>query len=250
MADSLAGLVLAAGGGTRLRPLTRLRPKALCPVGNVPLVDHAVAAVGRATDDVAVNVHHGRDLMEEHLRGRVHLSFEEDVPLGTAGAVGHLRDWVAGRGLLVVNADTWHGADLAAFAAGWDGERVVTLLHGPPGTRLTPGSRIVASLLPWAEAARLRPEPAGLYEVVWRPAGAEGRLEERSYDGPCIPCDSAAPYLAANLAASGGASVVGPGALVEGTIEECVVWPGGHVRPEETLVRAIRAHERVTVLVR
>ena len=46
MPDSLAAVVLAAGAGTRLRPLTRLRPKALCPVGDRPLVDHALDRVG------------------------------------------------------------------------------------------------------------------------------------------------------------------------------------------------------------
>ena len=42
MTDSVAGVVLAAGHGRRLRPLTRSAPKALCPVGNVPLVDLAM----------------------------------------------------------------------------------------------------------------------------------------------------------------------------------------------------------------
>lgn len=41
----LAGIVLAAGAGTRLHPLTALRPKALCPVGSVPLVDLALARI-------------------------------------------------------------------------------------------------------------------------------------------------------------------------------------------------------------
>ena len=40
--ESPAGVVLAAGLGTRLRPLTHLRPKALCPVGGVPLLDLAL----------------------------------------------------------------------------------------------------------------------------------------------------------------------------------------------------------------
>src|SRR5437899_7509029 len=109
--DPLAGIVLAAGAGTRLAPLTRLRPKALCPVGNVPLVDLAVDRVRRITPSVAVNVHHGRSVMERHLTGRVHLSVEPDVALGTAGGVGFLHDWIAGRPALVTNADAWLAAD-------------------------------------------------------------------------------------------------------------------------------------------
>ena len=58
--DELAGVVLAAGAGDRLSPLTRHLPKALCPVGMSPLVDHAIGRVRSATTDVAVNVHYGR----------------------------------------------------------------------------------------------------------------------------------------------------------------------------------------------
>src|SRR5262245_63276981 len=107
MADSVAGVVLAAGAGTRLWPLTLLRPKVMCPLGDRPLVDHAIDRFVGATDAVAVNVHAGRDLLESHLEGQVHLSFEDERPLGTAGALGHLRDWIAGRPVLVANGDTW-----------------------------------------------------------------------------------------------------------------------------------------------
>jgi hypothetical protein len=44
--------------------------------------------------------------------------------------------------------------------------------------------------------------------------------------------------------------VVGAGATVEGTIDQCVIWPGAHVLPTEHLTRAIRAHEHITVLIR
>ena len=55
----LAGVVLAAGLGTRLRPLTLVRPKPLCPVGDRPLLDHALDRMAAVAGDVAVNVHHG-----------------------------------------------------------------------------------------------------------------------------------------------------------------------------------------------
>src|SRR3954471_155012 len=107
MADSLAGIVLAAGAGTRLRPLTELRPKALCPVNNVPLVDLALARVAAATADMAVNAHHGRATLQTHIGDRAHLSIEEPEALGTAGALGQLRDWIDRRPVLVTNADAW-----------------------------------------------------------------------------------------------------------------------------------------------
>jgi NDP-sugar pyrophosphorylase family protein len=243
----LAAVVLAAGAGTRLRPLTWLRPKALCPVDNVPLVDLAVGVARTVTGHVAVNVHHGRAAMEAHLAGRVHLSIEEPQALGTAGALGRLRNWVDGRGVLTLNADAWHDADLAAFAEGWDGERVRVLTPDPA---FGPQTRVVASLLPWADVATLDPRPSSLYETSWQPAQEGGRLDVTQHEGRFFDCGTPARYLAANLAASDGRSVIGPGARVEGTVEESVVWPGAPVAPAELLHRAVRAAEHVTVLVR
>ena len=77
--DGIVGVVLAAGRGTRLRPLTRLRPKALCPVGNVPLVDLALERVRPAVEAVAVNLHHGRRTLDLHLADDVHRSVEADA---------------------------------------------------------------------------------------------------------------------------------------------------------------------------
>jgi NDP-sugar pyrophosphorylase family protein len=252
MGDSLtaviAGVVLAAGAGTRLRPLTDVRPKALCPVGNVPLVDLAVARVAAVAGDVAVNVHHGREALEAHLQGRVHLSIEEPVALGTAGALGALRDWLAGRPALVVNADAWTPGGVESLVEGWDGERVRLLLAGDD--RLRTSSRVVASLLPWAAVEPLQAEPVGLYEVCWEPWAARDALEVVTFDAPFVDCGTPGDYLAANLASSGGHSVVGDGADVQGEVVRSVVWPGTSVRAGERLVEAIRATDRVTVLVR
>ena len=253
MADSLAAVVLAAGSGTRLWPLTRLRPKALCPVDNVPLVDLAVERARTVTTAIAVNVHHGRMALESHLAGRVHLSIENDRALGTAGGVGRLRSWIDRRPVLVTNADAWlgHDVDLSGFVSGWDRERI-RLLVVPGGRRSDFGDRRYAgcALMAWRDVEPLPDEPAGLYERSWRGAYADGRLDLVDHDGPFFDCGSATDYLAANLAASGGASVIGQGAIVEGDVVESVVWPGGHVHGQEHLLRAIRTDDRVTVLVR
>lgn len=248
MESPVAGVVLAAGAGVRLRPLTSLRPKALCPVDNVPLVDLAIARLRTAVSDVAVNVHHGRAAMEAHLRDAVHVSIEAERPLGTAGALGRLRRWIDGRGALVLNSDAWCPGSLAGFVAGWDGERVRLLLVDTDS--LTPTSAVAAALMPWASVVGLVPEPSGLYEAIWAPQQAAGRLDVVRHHGPFIDCGTPSRYLAANLAASGGASVLDPSARVEGHVEECVIWPGATVRFGEWLRRAIRADDHTTVLIR
>ena len=247
MRDGLAGVVLAAGTGIRLRPLTLIRPKALCPVGNVALVDHALERVQPTVDAVAVNIHHGRRSLDAHLDPSVHRSFE-DRPLGTAGALGHLRAWLDGRDALVVNADAWCPGSLASFVDGWDRARVRLLLAGDDD--LHPTSGIAAALMPWTDIAELDAEPSGLYELSWRPAQDAGRLDTVRHDGPFVDCGTPEQYLAANLAVSEGQSVIGDGAVVDGTIERCVVWAGAVVERSEHLVDTIRADHRVTVLVR
>jgi NDP-sugar pyrophosphorylase family protein len=254
----VCAVILAAGEGARLRPLTRLRPKALCPVGDVPLVDlglaRAASAVELGVGAVAVNASHARAALEAHLDGLAYISAEpEDEPdLGTAGALAWMRDWIAGRGVLVLNGDTWAPGDLGPFVADWDRTRVRILVAGDDQLRPPdrPSSPIVAACMPWPEVARLTPVPSGLWEVSWRDRMAEGAVEVVRWDGPFIDCGTPARYLAANLAASGGAPVVGAGAEVAGTLERAVVWPGARVRRGERLVDAIRADDGMTVLVR
>jgi N-acetyl-alpha-D-muramate 1-phosphate uridylyltransferase len=254
MADSLAGIVLAAGGGTRLLPLTRVLPKALCPVGDVPLVDRSpdvLAGVlgGASADRVAVNLHHGRPALEDHLAGRVHLSPEEAL-LGTAGALGGLRTWISGRDVVVLNADHVSGVDLAAAVETWDREVIRLVAAGSPPD-LDPSLRLCAALMPWWALRDLAAEPSGLFRTVWAPAASRGVLEVHGVgEVPWFDCGTPRSYLAANLWTSGGATVVGAGARLAGTAERSVLWPDTEVHPDERLVSAIRASDRVTVLVR
>ena len=268
--SELAGIVLAAGLGTRLRPLTDLRPKALCPVGNVALVDAAIDRVGGVTGDVAVNVHAGREAMERHFPraapragvAPVQLSVEEPHVLGTAGALGQLRWWIDGRPALVSNGDTWCPADLAGFVGRWDGERCQVLLADDP--TFGPRSQLVATLLPWSVVSRLAAEPSGLYDRCLAPADAAGRLATARTTAPFFDCGTPASYLAANLHVARDASIVAPGATVrgpvehsvigeatvDGRVEHSVVWSGAEVGPSERLCHAIRTDRGTTVLAR
>ncbi len=274
--DAVCAIVLAAGEGQRLRPLTERLPKALCPVGNVALLDRALSRIAglglNGPGEVAVNAAYLGDQVVEHVNGRAHLSVEPDGPLGTSGGVGRLRGWVDGRAALVGNADAYlsdprrpPGTDIAAMLDGWDGTTVRMLTRptdpGQPGG--FSGRRFAGfSLLPWRYVWQLADQPGELVRTVWRPAEAAGELELIGYDGCYIDTGTPADYLAANLHAAGGGSlidpsatvtgrcvdsVIGAGAVVGGSLTRCVVWPGGTVAEDQVLTDAVRAGADLTV---
>ncbi len=252
--DELAGVVLAAGAGSRLRPLTTVRPKPLCTVAGRPLLDWALDRVSAYAEDVAVNVHHHADQMLPALADRgVHVSHEQPEALGTAGALGLLRDWIGGRAVMLSNADAWYPAAgdqvVADLVAGWDGERPRLLCVPSPDRRdvVHPGfgdlHYVGTALLPWWSVRDLAPEPAGLYEVSWSRLHQEGRLDlvvASAAELDAIDCGTPADYLRANMAATGGRPAIEEGAVVEGRVERSVVWSGERVGPGERLVDAVR----------
>jgi N-acetyl-alpha-D-muramate 1-phosphate uridylyltransferase len=266
----LCAVVLAAGEGQRLRPLTGAVPKALCPVGNVPLLDLALdrlAALGLAGPErVAVNASYLADQVVAAVAGRTHVSVEPDGPLGTAGGIGALRGWIDGRGVLVANADAYlDGGDLATLLAGWDGHgtRLLGVPTAPDDRYRFGGYRFAGvSLLPWHRVAGLTSEPEELVRTVWRPAERAGELTVVEYRGTYLDTGTPPDYLAANLhAARGGpliadtakvtgpvgVAVIGAGAVVEGAVDHAVVWPGGYVGPDERLTGAVRYGRSGTV---
>ena len=245
----LCAVVLAAGKGTRLRPLTEHLPKALCPVDNVPLVDRAIASVRPHASDIAVNVHHLADQVRDHLAGGdVHISDETERLLESGGALGHLREWIAGRPVLVRNSDAFLTSGLSELVAGWDGSHPRLLgRHRDAPSDFGDVQYVGACLLPAAAAAAMPDAPASLNDLVWRPAWEAGELELVMARGEFVDCGTPADYLRANLIASGGRSVIGAGAQVDGRLEQSVVWPGGHVGPDEYLRQSIRIGRDVTV---
>ncbi len=244
--------MLAAGEGSRLRPLTEVLAKALCPVGNRPLLDFALERVRTVTPDVAVNVHAHREQMEQHLAAHepgVHVSVEQDERLGTAGALGRLRDWIAGDALLVTNVDALTEPDLTALLDGWDGERIRLLVtfneHEPDFDGIWQYAG--ACVMPWSAVRDLPDRPADLYTERWRPALDAGDLDLMPTRSALVDCGTPLRYLAANLIVSGGQSVIGDGAVMDGTVEVSVVWPGAHVAAGEHLRHAIRLTDGRTV---
>lgn len=211
------GVVLAAGAGTRLRPLTLTRPKALCLVGGRPLVDWAVGRIVPYVDELAVNVHHYADQIVDHFTRHpvecpLHISVEMPVALGTAGALGRLREWLAGGSALVTNVDAWYPATAAPmldrFVQGWDGERV-RLLCVPTGDSGETGDfddlrYVGTALLPWAVVRELPAAPAGLYEASWQSLHRQGRLDLVQADLVSIDCGTPADLARADGMAAHG----------------------------------------------
>jgi len=120
-------LILAAGEGTRLRPLTLDRPKPMLPIGGAPLLEHLVRLLVRhGVRDIAVNLHYKPDVVTAYLGdggawgARIVYSHEERM-LGTAGAVRRLQPFLDER-FLVLYGDVLTDLDLTTLAA-FHGER-------------------------------------------------------------------------------------------------------------------------------
>ena len=121
-------VVLAAGLGTRLRPLTLARPKPLMPLWNVPLLERILRLLeGWGVDRIAVNLHSQPEAIQAFLddrrngRASIRTSYEPEI-LGTAGALRPLRAFLGTEPFWVVNADIAARLDaeplLTAFASG------------------------------------------------------------------------------------------------------------------------------------
>ncbi len=143
--------VLAAGLGTRLRPLTDLRPKPLLPVLTRPLLGLLLAQLEEAgVCQVAINTHHLADMVHDFLQSEpwsfnLSVNHEPEV-LGTAGGLRGLGRMLGEGPFLAVNGDILTDLDLAAVYQAHRAEAVSTLvLHDcPPYNNVwVDGDRIV-----------------------------------------------------------------------------------------------------------
>jgi NDP-sugar pyrophosphorylase family protein len=143
----MKGIILAAGYGTRLRPLTYTLPKPLDPLCNRALIGWAVESyLAAGVDDIIVNLHHLPAPLEEYLRAqygnraRFSFSFEEEI-LGTGGAIRRVRPLLENeRDFFLVNGDTVQFPrlqDLADARRRSDSLAALTLRHPPEGDRFT-----------------------------------------------------------------------------------------------------------------
>jgi mannose-1-phosphate guanylyltransferase len=119
-------MLLAAGLGTRLRPLTYEVPKPLVPVVGTPVMEHIVRLLARhGFDDVVCNTHYFPDQIQKRFGDgsgwglRLSYSYEEEL-LGTAGGVRNVRDHFGDETFLIISGDALTDIDLTAL---WKGHR-------------------------------------------------------------------------------------------------------------------------------
>jgi MurNAc alpha-1-phosphate uridylyltransferase len=124
----MKAMILAAGRGERMRPLTDHRPKALIEVAGRPLIVHQIERLARAgIREIVVNLSFlGRQIEEVLGDGRrygvaLYYSDEGPVPLETGGGVYKALPFFGREPFLVINADVWTGFPMAS------------LLDKPPG---------------------------------------------------------------------------------------------------------------------
>lgn len=141
-------MILAAGLGTRMRPLTEHTPKPLIEVGGKPLIDYGRDAAREAgITRFVVNVHHLADRMERHLAtwhdADVLISDERDQLRDSGGGVVHALPQIARERFLILNADTFWQDDpaaqpnLEAMLKAFDPARMDLLLLLVPPSRTT-----------------------------------------------------------------------------------------------------------------
>ena len=136
----MRGMVLAAGLGTRMRPVSEAIPKPLVRVGGKPLIAHALESLERAgVRDIVVNTHHLAahigtflaDHMDRPGAPRLHISREEER-LETGGGVRRALPWLGDDAFYVVNSDVVLAESgtpaLPRLAAAWDGAAMDALL--------------------------------------------------------------------------------------------------------------------------
>lgn len=134
-------MVLAAGLGLRMRPLTERMPKPLVPVAGKPLLDHVLDRLADAgVTKAVVNVHYLPDQIIRHVAGREHprvvISDERDVVLGTGGGVVKALPLLGNEPFYHLNADTmWVDGvqpNLLRLAEAFDPARMDILLLMAP----------------------------------------------------------------------------------------------------------------------
>jgi NDP-sugar pyrophosphorylase family protein len=115
----MKAMILAAGFGTRLRPLTYTVPKPMVPIMNRPTLEHTIHLLRtHGIQDITVNLHHLPGIIQDHFGDgkdfgvNLHWSYEPEI-LGTAGGIKKAQEFLDGEAFLVINSDVVTDCDLS-----------------------------------------------------------------------------------------------------------------------------------------
>jgi len=142
-----SAMLLSAGLGTRLRPLTLTTPKPLLPLDGCLLIDHQLAYLaGGGVNKVAINLHHLGNMIRDHVgdgkeSGLEILYSEEDEILGTGGGIKQAARFFGRSPFITLNADALLSCDIEKLAAAHEasGCDVTMVLKAiPEGADYTP----------------------------------------------------------------------------------------------------------------
>ena len=135
----MKAMILAAGRGERMRPLTDHTPKALLKAGGKALIEYRIESLAAAGfRDLVINHAHLGAQIEAHLGNggrygvRITWSREPDAALETGGGIFQALAWLDGENFLVVNADIWTDYPFARLAGPIAGLAHLVLVDNPP----------------------------------------------------------------------------------------------------------------------
>lgn len=116
----MKALLLAAGAGSRLQPLTNFIPKCLVPVGGVPLLEIWLELLtSTGIDRILINTCYMADKVEKYIASSKYanriLVMRENELLGTAGSVRAYREWIGDQDVLIAHADNLSLCDYRDF---------------------------------------------------------------------------------------------------------------------------------------
>ncbi len=131
-------MIMAAGLGTRMRPLTNDKPKPLVQVAGKALLDHCLDHLRDASvRHIVTNVHYRPEMIESHMRGvqgfeSIQISDERDILLETGGGLVKAQPYLGSQPFLCMNSDNiWTNGDdnaILKLADRWDDKRMDALL--------------------------------------------------------------------------------------------------------------------------